>query len=58
LVVSDPLHMRRAITLARDLGIDAHPSPTPTTRYVGLQSRSRFLSREVYFYARYLLLGR
>jgi uncharacterized SAM-binding protein YcdF (DUF218 family) len=58
LVVSDPLHMRRAITLARDTGLDAHPSPTPTTRYVGLGARARFLLRETYFYARYLALRR
>lgn len=55
LIVSDPLHMRRSVTLARDLGIDAHPSPTPTSRYVGWSSRGKFLAREVYFHARYLL---
>ncbi|WP_420125946.1 YdcF family protein [Longimicrobium sp.] len=33
LIVSDPLHMRRSVTMARDLGIDAHPAPTPTSRY-------------------------
>jgi uncharacterized SAM-binding protein YcdF (DUF218 family) len=55
LIVSDPLHMRRAITLARDLGLDAYPSPTPTTRYTGLQAKAGFLLREVYFYSVYLL---
>ncbi len=55
LIVSDPLHMRRAVSEARDIGINAHPSPTPTSRYVGLVSQSRFAAREVYFYARYLL---
>jgi uncharacterized SAM-binding protein YcdF (DUF218 family) len=55
LLVSDPLHMRRAVTEARDIGIDAFPSPTPTSRYSGLASRSRFVAREVYFYARYLI---
>jgi uncharacterized SAM-binding protein YcdF (DUF218 family) len=55
LIVSDPIHMRRAVTEARDLGIDAYPSPTPTSRYIGIASRSRFVAREVYFYARYLL---
>ncbi len=29
LIVSDPMHMRRSMTIARDLGIDAYPSPTP-----------------------------
>ena len=55
LIVSDPLHMRRAVTEARDVGIDAYPSPTPTSRYTGLASRGRFAAREVYFYAQYLM---
>lgn len=54
LIVSDPLHMRRAITVAHDLGLDAHPSPTPTTRYRSLRSQAAFLWRETYFYAAYL----
>lgn len=55
LIVSDPLHMRRAIVMARDLGMDAHPSPTPTTRYRTWGSKLEFLARELYFYATYLL---
>lgn len=55
LIVSDPLHMKRALTQARDLGIDAHPSPTPTTRYVGGWSRVRFTARETWYLARYLV---
>lgn len=55
LLVSDPLHLRRAITEARDLGLDAYPSPTPTSRYTGWESRSRFVLRELYFYTRYLV---
>ena len=55
LIVSDPLHMRRAVTIAKDLGIDAYPSPTPTSRYRTWKSKLRFLIRETYFYASYLL---
>lgn len=55
LIVSDPLHERRAVTMARDLGLDAYPSPTPTTLYTGMPERGRFLAREVYFYAQYLI---
>jgi uncharacterized SAM-binding protein YcdF (DUF218 family) len=54
LIVSDPLHMRRAITMARDLGLDAHPAPTPTSRYRSWRTRASFLSREVFFYSQYL----
>lgn len=55
LIVSDPLHMRRAITMARDLGLDAHPAPTPGTRYRTWRSKAPFLAREVWFHTLYLL---
>ena len=55
LIVSDPLHMRRALTIARDLGLDAWPSPTPTTRYRSLASRIVFLLRETLAYSAYLI---
>lgn len=55
LIVSDPLHMRRAVTMARDLGLDAHPAPTPTSRYRSWRTRAGFLGREVFFYSLYLL---
>jgi uncharacterized SAM-binding protein YcdF (DUF218 family) len=55
LIVSDPLHMRRAVVMARDLGMDAYPSPTPTTKYTSFRSRFEFLVREVYFYGSYLI---
>ncbi len=53
LIVSDPLHMKRAVTLARDLGLDAYPSPTPTSRYTSFNTRLEFLLREVYFLGAY-----
>lgn len=49
LIVSDPLHMKRAMLLARDCGIEAYSSPTPTTRYVSLKTKLPFLAREVFF---------
>ncbi|CAG0959634.1 hypothetical protein ANRL2_00743 [Anaerolineae bacterium] len=55
LVVSDPLHMKRAVSLARDVGLDAYPSPTPTTRYRTWRSQWSFLLRETYFYSKYTL---
>lgn len=55
LIVSDPLHMRRAVTMARDLGLDAHPAPTPTSRYRSWRSKAGFLGREVFFHSLYLL---
>jgi uncharacterized SAM-binding protein YcdF (DUF218 family) len=55
LVVSDPLHMRRAVTLATDEGMDAYPSPTPTTRYISWRSKLPFLARESYFLLSHML---
>ena len=54
LIVSDPLHMRRAIAMARDIGLDAYPSPTTTTRYRSWRSRSESLAHETYYYIGYL----
>ncbi|HEX6719508.1 MAG TPA: YdcF family protein [Pyrinomonadaceae bacterium] len=55
LIVSDPLHMKRAVTIARDMGLVADPSPTPSTRYQGLRSRVGLLAHETYYYIGYLL---
>lgn len=55
LLVSDPLHMRRAMRMAEDLGLKVAPSPTPTTRYRTWRSQLRFLLREARLYASYLL---
>lgn len=56
LIVSDPLHLKRAVLMAQDLGMDAYPSPTPTTRYRSFKSQFEFLMRETYFYFVYLVL--
>lgn len=58
LIVSDPLHLKRAVLIAHDLGMDAYPAPTPTTRYRSLGSQIRFLARETYYYTAYLLYDR
>lgn len=55
LIVSDPLHMRRAVSMARDVGLAAEPSPTPSTRYRGLRSQAGQLAYETYYYVGYLL---
>jgi uncharacterized SAM-binding protein YcdF (DUF218 family) len=58
LIVSDPLHMRRAMAIAGQLGIAADPSPTPTSRYVGWASWFRFLVGEGYYLTRCRVTGR
>ena len=56
-IVSDPLHLRRAMLYARDLGMSAQPAGTPHTRYQSLGSRLGFLVRETYVYTKRLLHG-
>lgn len=55
LLVSDPLHLPRAMRMSRDLGIDARPSPTPTSRYRSWSTIVPFFLRELYFTNHYLL---
>jgi uncharacterized SAM-binding protein YcdF (DUF218 family) len=57
LIVSDPLHLKRALRMARDLNMHADAAPTPTTRYRSWRSKAWFLLRELYFYNHYLLAG-
>ena len=55
LLVSDPLHLKRSMEIAKSLNYKACPSPTPTTKYKGFRSRMKFLARETYFYAVFLI---
>jgi len=55
LIVSDPLHMKRAMTMAEDAGLIAEASPTPSTRYQGLSSQMSLLAHETYYYTGYLV---
>lgn len=56
LLVSDPLHMYRAVLTAEDLGLEAESSPTTTSRYRSLRTQTQFLFREIYFLAMYRIL--
>ncbi len=55
IIVSDPLHMKRAMTIAQDMDLKVYSSPTPTTRYQSAMTKLQFLIRETYYYQRYLL---
>jgi uncharacterized SAM-binding protein YcdF (DUF218 family) len=52
IIVSDPLHMARALRISKDIGIQAVGSPTPTSRFRTFATRWRFLLQEVYFFHR------
>lgn len=56
IIVSDPLHMARAMRLAREEGIDALASATPTSRFRTFGTRWRFFLQELYFFHRDLFL--
>ena len=58
LIVSDPLHLKRAMLMTKDLAINAKPSATPTTRYRSFKKKLPFALRELYFYHHYLLFSR
>lgn len=55
LIVSDPLHMKRAMTMANDLDLVANAAPTPTSMYKSWSRKIEFLAREIFFYSGYLL---
>ena len=55
LVVSDPLHMKRSMSMAEDLGMNVNTAPTPTSMYRSWSKKVRFLFKEMYFYTGYLL---
>ena len=56
IIVSDPLHMKRAMLMAEDYGLKAFSSPTPTTMYKTNQTKYPFLARETILYIGYLFL--
>lgn len=55
LVVSDPLHMKRALLMAGAAGIEAHSSPTRTTIFNDIKSKLPFFARETVCYVGYVL---
>ncbi len=56
IIVSDPLHMKRAMVMAEDNGIKAYSSPTPSTRYISLETKLPFLFRETWVLIGYQLM--
>ena len=56
LIVSDPLHMKRAMLYAHDLDMTAYSSPTPTSLYRSWKTKLPFLLREEFYYVGYRLV--
>ena len=55
LIVSDPLHMKRAMLIAKDNDLTAYSSPTPSTKYISLMTKLPFLASEAFFYSVYAI---
>lgn len=53
LIVSDPLHMKRAMLMAEDAGMKASPSPASRSAYQSMRSKIPFLLREIFYYIGY-----
>ena len=53
LLVSDPLHMKRAMLMAKDYGVNAYSSPTTTSLYQNSKAGYVFLAREAVLYIYY-----
>ena len=55
-IVSDPLHMKRAMLIVKDYQICAYTSPTPTTMHKSFKTKLSFLMREVLLYISYVVV--
>lgn len=53
-IVSDPLHMKRAMLMAKDTGMEAYSSPTESSVYKTFKSKVPFFFRELFFYIGYI----
>ncbi len=53
IIVSDPLHMRRSLIIAHDLGIEAYPAPVPFTLYKTWRTKLPMLIRESFYLTEY-----
>ncbi|MEE1026018.1 MAG: YdcF family protein [Acutalibacteraceae bacterium] len=53
IIVSDPIHMKRAMLMANDMGMIAFASPTSTTMYQTTKTQIPFLIRELFLYISY-----
>jgi uncharacterized SAM-binding protein YcdF (DUF218 family) len=54
LIVSTPYHMRRALTIADELGMEAYSSPTRTIRWISPFTQTLAFTREVVAFMAYL----
>lgn len=56
ILVSDPLHMKRSVLLAKELDLDVKSSPTQTSAYQTLETKLPFFLKEWMYYTGYIVL--
>ncbi|WP_158737094.1 YdcF family protein [Alteribacillus sp. YIM 98480] len=56
-IISDPLHMKRAMMIAEDQGLNVYSSPAADTAYQSLSTKIPFFLRELFYYSGYQLLS-
>jgi uncharacterized SAM-binding protein YcdF (DUF218 family) len=54
-VVSDPLHMKRAILMAKVINMEVYSSPTPSSVYRTLETKLPFFFRELFYYIGFII---
>ncbi len=54
-IVSDPLHMKRAIAIAHHLDLKVYSAPTQSSEYKSLKTKVPFLIKEMFYYIGYKL---
>ena len=54
-IVSDPLHMKRAMLMAKNTEMEAYSSPTQSSAYKTLNSKVPFFLRELFYYIGYII---
>ena len=57
LIVSDPYHMKRSMSICTKIGINATSSPTQTSMYQSWLTKLPFLIYEIFYYTIDLVLG-
>ncbi len=57
LLVSDPLHMRRAVDMAQDMGLQVWSAPTASSRFRSWLPWGKFLWRETWLNLDYRVFG-
>ena len=55
LLVSDPLHMKQAMALAKFYEVEVYSSPTQSSMYQSLKTQIPFLVRELFYYTGFQL---